>query len=618
MGSAYKSAHFDTRAAFLAIAALTVAAAVPAAAQDGAALYKQRCAGCHDGTAANRAPDRAVIAALPADRIVDALEAGVMRAEGEKLTPQERRAIAAFLSTARSEPASGSSAAACRPSQAPFLGPGSGDWSAWGVGAANDRYQRQPGIAAGQVPALRLKWAFGFEGETSAAAQPTIAGQRVFVGSASGRVYSLGLRDGCTHWIFKADAGVRTAITIGAGAGSAAAAAYFGDLRATVYSLDAATGELRWKRRVDEHRAARVSGSPVLHDGRLYVPVSSGEEGTAAQPTYECCTFRGSVVALDASTGNVLWQTYMIDETPKPTTKNRAGTQLHGPAGAGVWHAPTIDPSTGSVYVATGDGYTHPAAPRTDAVVALDMKTGAIKWHRQMTAGDAFTMACGTPNPINCPEVEGPDFDFGQPPILVALANGKRALVIGQKAGTAHALDPDERGRVLWSVQLGKGGVLGGFEWGSASDGRNMYLPLSDHAFKDPAIRTRGGADPSAGGGLFAIRLTDGATVWAAPAPKCSNEPCSPAQPAPPAVIPGAVFSGSLDGHLRAYSTTDGKVIWDFDTAREFATVNGVAATGGSIDVGGPAIANGMVFTTSGYPTWGGKRGNVLLAFGID
>ena len=597
-----------------ACATMVVALAAPASAlaQDGAALYSQQCASCHEGNAAARVPARGVISALPADRIVAALESGTMRVQGETLTAAQKRAIATFLSTARPVAASASPGPRCEASmfdasasQAP--------WSAWGVTLANDRFQRNPGITVDETSKLKLKWAFGFEGENAAAAQPTIVGGRVFVGSASGRVYSLGLRDGCVHWTFKADAGVRGAVVVDG------TNAYFGDLRATAYSVDAATGELRWKKKVDEHRSARIAGSPVLYNRRLYVPVSSGEEGIGGQATYECCTFRGSVVALDPPTGDQLWKTYMIGETPKPQAKNARGTQMWGPSGAGVWSAPTIDPLTRSLYVGTGDSYSQPAAPTSDAIVALDLESGAIKWVQQTTAGDAFNMACMSADLTNCPEKAGPDHDFGQSPILVTLRDGKRVLVAGQKSAVVYGFDPDNGGKRLWSTTIGRGGELGGIEWGSASDGDNVYVPLSDFTFKDRKALGRGGIDATVGGGLFAIRVSDGMRVWVARPNACADKAsCSPALSAPSAVVPGAVLSGSIDGHFRAFSTKDGKVLWDVDTARDFETVNGVNARGGSIDVGGAAIAGGVVLTTSGYPTWGGMRGNVLLAFSVE
>jgi polyvinyl alcohol dehydrogenase (cytochrome) len=600
---------------------VSVLSAAPAFAQEGGALYSQRCASCHEGGQVARAPSRDVIAALTPERIVSALESGTMRVQGESLTPEQRGAIARFVSSVAAAPASAPAAPAGdgpRCAAASSVQTSATDWRAWGMTTSNDRFQRTPGFSAAQAANLQVKWAFGFEGENAAAANPTIVGDRVLVGSGSGRVFALGLKDGCVHWVFKADGGVRAAVVVGADAGGATSA-YFGDMRAFVYSVDAGTGALRWKKQVDAHRAARVTGSPVLFEGRLYVPVSSVEEAVGAQPAYECCTFRGSIVALDPGTGNELWRTYMIAEAPSARGKNAKGAQLWGPSGAAVWSAPTVDSVTRSLYVATGDAYSLPAAPMTDAIVALDLDTGAIKWANQTTAGDAFTMACGTADTTNCPEKEGPDHDFGQSPILVTLAGGKRVIVAGQKSGVVHGFDPEQGGKKLWSTTVGRGGALGGVEWGSASDGQNMYVPLSDLTFKEAAQRGRGGLNPEVGGGLFALRIADGAQVWLSRPNGCGDKPsCSPALSAPAAAIPGAVFGGSIDGHFRAFGSADGHVLWDFDTARDFETVNGVKARGGSIDVGGAAIANGMVVTTSGYGQWGGMRGNVLLAFSVD
>lgn len=601
----------------LLIAAVALLCAAPLRAQDGAAVYTQRCATCHDGNnAGNRAPRRDVLAGFSVDRIVSALESGLMRQQGDSLSGPERRAVAGYLSSAPTGGADANPSAArpCAADAGPRE-PGGLDWNGWGVDLANYRFARNPGLPAAQVPQLTLKWAFGFDGEISAATQPVIVGDWVFIGSTSGRVHALGLRDGCTHWTFEADGGVRAAIRIVQT--PAGLSAIVADLRATVYSLDAKTGELRWKLRVEDHRASRISGSPVAFAGQLFVPVSSGEEATGSQPGYECCTFRGSIVALDAATGAIAWKTYLIPETPKPAGRNKAGTQLWGPAGAAVWSAPTIDVKTGLLYVATGDAYTHPAAPTTDAVVAMDIKTGAITWVRQLLANDAWNMACGSPDETNCPENEGPDADFGQPPILVTLASGKRVLTLGQKSAVVYGLDPDDRGRVLWTRKIGRGGIIGGAEWGAAADDTRVYVPLSDLTFNQESMRGRGGLNPDVGGGVFAIDVASGQVAWSAKPPRCGADNCSSAQASPASVIPGAVFAGSLDGHLRAYQTSDGTAIWDVDTAREFTTVNGVKASGGSIDVGGPAVANGYVLTTSGNPTWGGKRGNVLLAYAL-
>ena len=319
---------------------------------------------------------------------------------------------------------------------------------------------------------------------------------------------------------------------------------------------------------MDHHPAASITGTPTLHQGTLYVPVSSLEEVIGNNLKYECCTFRGSLAAIDAQTGALKWQTHTIPDPPRPTTKNAIGTQRHGPSGAAVWSAPTIDDRQETVYIATGDNYSEPATQTSDSVIAIHRKTGQIRWTRQLTTGDIFVVNCA-----NC----GPDFDLGQSPILVTLQNNKRALVIGQKSGVAHALDPDAEGRILWQTRLSPGGKLGGIQWGSAAANNNMYVAVSDY-----------GA-PTAGG-LHALQLTTGEKLWSAPPIPCqpAKPRCSPAQSAAITAIPGAVFSGSLDGHLRAYDTTNGKVIWDFNTAQEFPAVNAPKARGGSIDAAGP------------------------------
>jgi polyvinyl alcohol dehydrogenase (cytochrome) len=469
---------------------------------------------------------------------------------------------------------------------------------------------------------LKLKWAFGYPGELNANAHPTYAGGHIFVGSPSGKVYSINAKDGCISWFVDAGSQVRSAIsvaTISTAAGSASAA-FFGDSKGTVWAVEATTGKQLWKTQVEDFPVARLTGSPVFYQGRLYVPVASGEEGSGAIPTYECCRFRGSLVALDAGTGRQIWKTWTIDDPPKPTGKNKAGTQTWGPSGAPIWSTPAIDAKLHVVYVTTGDNYSEPASPRSDAFMALDLDTGKILWTRQMTANDAYTSACRLPDRTNCPDVDGPDFDFGASPILVTLKNGRRALLAGQKSGIVHALDPDRNGEILWQVRVGKGGTMGGVQWGSAADQNNIYVAVSDIKRIMLNYSTSTDTDASQGGGMFALRLDNGERIWyAAPVPCQPNRKrCSPAQSAAVTAIPGAAFSGSMDGHLRAYSTTNGKVLWDFDTMRDYKTVNGVEAHGGSLDGPGPIVVDRMLFVNSGYTAAGGTPGNVLLAFSIQ
>jgi polyvinyl alcohol dehydrogenase (cytochrome) len=612
-----------TRLAFHSIAlSLVFAGPRPALAQElslaspGQTLFRARCASCHDAAAgspeATRAPSREALRARSRASIVDTLSAGgSMAPMATGLTALEKAAIAAYLSPI-AEPPVNADAGRCASQPASLPDPAKlPRWNGWGVDASNARFQPAAlaGLTSRTVPKLTLKWAFGIPGASAVSAQPTVYAGRVFIGSENGTVYALDAASGCLYWQFKAAGGVRSAITVAPLAGSTPAryAAYFGDFRANVYAVDALTGEQIWSFKADEHAAARITGAPTLVGARLYVPVSSLEELPAARPDYPCCTFRGSVVALDAAAGTLIWKTYTIAEPPQIAGKNASGTPLWKSAGAAIWAAPTIDTARKVLYVATGNAYTEPAAPTTDAVIAMSLDTGAIQWVSQVTPKDSYVVGC-RPDNDNCPDDLGPDFDFGNSPILRTLANGRTVIAIGQKSGVAYGMDPDRKGAVIWQYRAGKGSPLGGIEWGAAADQRIMYVPVSDVLSEEA-------------GGLHAIGLGSGEPIWHTPAPArgCKGGlGCSGAQSAAVSVIPGVVFSGSVDGHLRAYDTGDGHIIWDFDTARDFETVNGVRASGGSIDGGGPVVAGGMVFAGSGYGRWRGRPGNVLLAFGLQ
>jgi polyvinyl alcohol dehydrogenase (cytochrome) len=612
----------------MAAVSVTAAAAQTPAADDADAIYKTRCASCHE-TGVPRAPNRDGLRRLAPETITAALTTGSMRVQGQELSLAQVQLLARALGNA---PATSAPNAACSANApAAFNNPlGQPNWNGWGANLAQHRFQpaAMAQLPANDVPRLKLKWAFAFQGVNRALAQPTVVGGRVFVGSASNAVYSLNASNGCQHWVFKPDAPVRTAITIGPGSESGKWLIYFGDQRASAYAVDALTGTLVWKRSVDSFPGVTITGSPTLADGTLYVVTSSAEEVLGANPKYECCRFRGSISALNAATGEVRWKTYTIPEEPKPVRRNSQGVQLWGPSGSGVWSSPTVDLKRGAVYITTGDAYSDPAASTSDAFMAFDIKTGKILWTRQMTAGDAFNVACGLPEAlrVNCPEAKGPDHDFGSSPILVDLPNGRRALIAGQKSGVVHALEPDRGGEILWQTRVGKGSALGGVQWGSAYDGRRVYVALSD-VIPETAGTAAGptlslGQTPppyTAGGGLYAIDPASGQIVWTTPHPGCADRPgCSPAQSAAVTAIPGIVFSGGIDGHLRAYATDKGAIVWDVDTAQPYQTVNGVAGNGGSLDGPGPVVVGGMVFVNSGYGFVAGKPGNVLLAFSVD
>jgi polyvinyl alcohol dehydrogenase (cytochrome) len=567
-------------------------------------LYKQHCAMCHDSPGATRAPALTVMRQMSPETIVNSLEGGLMKQQGAALALTERRSLAEWL-TGKTIGTQAATSGMCENRAAPFEVNDTA-WTGWGNGVDNHRFTK----SSIDPSKLVLKWAFGFPGAAISFAQPSITGGRMFVGSAARKVYSLDAKTGCIYWIFEPQANVRAAITI-----TPQKVALFADQLANVYAVDARNGELLWKTHVDEHRSGHVTGAPQFWRDRLYVPISAAEDGPSLNPKYECCTARGGVVALDAKTGTILWHTYSVAEEPHPTRKNSIGTQLWGPSGASIWAAPTIDAKRNRLYVGTGDNHSEPETKTSDAILAMDLDTGKIVWSKQLTEHDTFNIACVAVDQTNCPQPAGPDLDIGSSPMIVG-----NMLIVGQKAAVVHALDLDHNGEIKWQTRIGRGGPLGGIQWGMATDGTNVYVALSDVAAK-PGTGIFGGprfvADPKSGGGLFALRIDTGAKVWSAPPPDCGDRKnCSPAQSAAITAIPGAVFSGSVDGHIRAYSTKDGSILWDYDTVRDFKTVNGVAAKGGSMDGPGPVVVNGMVYVPSGYGSWGGNAGNVLLAFG--
>ena len=530
-----------------------------------------------------------------------------MRYQGLSLNGVERRALAEFL-TERPLRGSITSEAAGRCGRvSPFADPARApSWNGSSPSVDNTHFQNEPqaGLTAAQVPQLALKWAFGFQDAASAWAQPTVAGGRLFVGSQNGLVYSLDAKSGCIVWTFTAHAGVRAAVTIAKPHARLTYSAFFADQAGYVYSVDASTGRVQWQRKVDEHPLVRLTGAPVFYGGRLYVPTSSYEEG-GKPPGYACCTFRGSIVALDAASGEVVWQSYTIPQAPTLLRAYADGTELWGPAGGAIWSAPTIDVNRAAIYVGVGNTYSGAPQKTADAIVAFDLRTGSMRWVQQMNPGERDVFGCA-PGDVNCGEKAGPDFDFGASPVLARLPTGRDLIVAGQKSGILYALDPDRKGQIVWRYRAGGGSGLGGIQWGVASDGFFAYAPVADIYAEPP-------------GGLHAVDLATGARKWFAPPlpPACGkpSRACSSAQFSAVTVIPGVIFSPSNDGAVRAYSTRDGSIIWSFDTNRDFQTVNGVKAHGGSMNGPAPVVAGGFVYVSSGYGAFGLRPGNVLLAF---
>ena len=582
----------------------------PSGTEFGFFTFQTKCMKCHGNPAVERAPLPSAIREMTPEHIYEALTTGVMKPQAQGMSDAEIRTLALFMSgrpmgsiqlgDAKNMPNH------C-PANPPMTNPAAGpSWNGWGVDMSNSRFQnaKNAGMTAADLPKLKLKWAFGIPTGISAFGQPAVVSGRVFVGTDIGYIYSLDAKTGCVYWSYQTKGSVRNAITVGAVKHATAKyAVFFGDAHADVYALNAQTGELLWTQKVDKHFTARVTAAPTFYAGNLYVPISSSEEFSASTPDYPCCTSRGSVASYDASTGKQNWKTYVMDE-PKPTTKNAAGIQRYAPAGGSVWNSPTVDAKRKAIYFGTGDAETEPAAKTSDSIMALDMATGKMLWYHQAQADDAFLGGCGMPNqPENCPKNNGPDLDIGNSPVLHTLANGKRIVVAGTKDGKVFALDPDNKGAVVWEKEIipnPKGTPLqnlDGIVWGGAKDQQNIYYGLS-------------------GGGITGVQLSTGERIWYNKFETPGGRRVSNAAAA--SAIPGVVFVGGTDGKIHAVNSSDGKQIWEMETAREYYTVNKVAAHGGGMGSAGVTVAGGMLFAGSGYGVIGGNPGNVLLAFGLE
>ena len=576
----------------------------------GQMVFVQRCSTCHTGATQavvgeGRAPTLNTMQQLPPERVYDALVSGKMMAIGSQMNDGDKRAVAEWLGgrpLGAADAGDASKMAHRCESNKPVAVAAKGDWNGWAGNTSNARFQTATALNAKNIPKLRLKWAFGLPNVAESYSQPAVVGGHVFFGGDAGFVYSVQADSGCVEWSFQAKAGVRNAPTVAPlQQGSARQAVFFGDLKGYVYAVDAATGKSIWTTRVDDQPMVKVTGAPTLHEGRLYVGTTTGEEVTAAAPTYECCRTRGTVSALDAATGKIVWKTYMVADEPKPTGKNEAGTTTWGPAGVGVWSAPTVDAKRHVVYVATGDAYTEPAAPLTDSIVALDMASGKVLWNHQDTPNDVWLAGCMPGRKFgNCPAEVGPDWDFGASAILLSGRKGGDLVVGAHKGGFVVAVDPAKNGKVVWRMNVapktpGPGGEI---VFGGASDGQQIYYGLQS-------------------GGLIALNASDGQVRWHSKleTKRANHVGISSAVTA----IPGAVFSGAWDGVLRAHDSSNGNLLWSFDMAQTFETVNGVKAKGGSMGAPGPVVAGNMVFVSSGYIGVGnGMPGNVVLAFAAE
>ena len=465
----------------------------------------------------------------------------------------------------------------------------------WGSDLNQSRYlpRNQAGINAKDLAALELKWSFAFKDASHARSIPAVTDQALILGSQEGSVFALDRESGCSFWRYQAEDEVRTGFSFATVVDRKLV--FFGDLQGNAYGIDAATGKEVWKRRVDDHPHARITGTPSLYRGVLYVPVSSIEVARAINPLYNCCTFRGSVHALDVATGETIWKTYTIAEPALKTGRNLLLVRRYGPSGAAVWSAPAIDVQRGVLYVGTGQNYSSPADGNSDSIIAMDLQSGEIIWRRQLREDDAWNASCvaGIVG-LNCPKEDGPDFDFGAPPILLRNIQGQDLIIAGQKSGTVFALRAED-GEPVWSTRVGKGGILGGIHWGMAADEAAIYVPINDLGFRGQVV-------PDGRPSIARLDASNGEIVWHTLInADCDDKDCITGLSAAVTLIEGAVVAPALDGTIRAYAIDSGEEIWRYDTTGEHRTVNGVDGKGGSLDAAGAVIADGLLLINSGY-----------------
>lgn len=573
----------------------------------GRPIFEQNCAMCHMG-GVPKAPSPAFLGMLPPDSIVNSLTHGVMRTQGANLSPQDKIALAEYItrtpydSYKRPAPPKVCTGSAANFDMADTPAP---------IGWGRDNRRFVPGnvaqLGVGDVPHLKLKWAFAYPASNRARSQPTLAWGTLFVGSQDGTVYAFDPDTGCTRWTTRLSAEVRTAIV----ADPETKRLYFGDLLGKVHALDAMTGKELWANRMSDHADATITGTPTLGGGLLYVPVSSLEVVQAGDPKYACCTFRGSVVAVNPATGEEVWRAWTAGE-PKETGKTAVGTLILGPSGAPVWNSPSYDAKSNRVFFGSGENYSTPADLNSDAIFAVDARTGKPIWRTQLTANDAWNVGCMVGNE-SCPAENGPDYDVAASPLLISTGPDSRMLVVGQKSGQAWGLDP-ETGKIAWEKRLGHGGTQGGIHFGMAAEGATVFVPVNDMA---DTYDARVYDENQRGAGLHAVDAATGKVLWFARAPsKCNGAKfCDPGISAAVTAIPDVVFAGHLDGMFRAYNSKTGAILWQTDTTQPMPSIDGATVKGGSMSGPGAAVWKGKVFVNSGYGMYSHMAGNALMVF---
>ena len=574
-----------------------------------AEIFNNNCVSCHSG-GVPRAPHLTTFQVMSADYILSTLN-GVMSAQAEGLTDIEKIGISEYItggkvSSSLPEPNF------CKSKNEPIVLVEENSYKEWGYDKENSRYTKS-NLNSQNAKKLKLKWVFTYPSASRARSQPSISGNTIFVGGQNLYLYALDRETGCVRWRTKVDGEIRSAPAI-----------YFsekgnfifaGDYEGNVYKINPYNGEKIWVKSLRYHPRVILTGSLRVDKDVVYVPLSSREWADGADPEYQCCSFRGGIMALSVSNGNELWTSYSIPLPPKGTGKfNNMGIEILAPSGVPVWNSPTFDIAKNLIYYGTGEAYSSPAAETSDSVIAINKLNGDIEWVYQAESGDAWNMGCFVEADANCPEQDGPDWDFGAS-VVLANIDGKSVLFAGRKSGHVYGLDPDNEGKPLWVKRIGKGGFAGGVHWGMATDNKSIFAAVADTNFIN---KFPGPATP----GIYSLDGMSGKLNWKfTPIDRCpenTKPACDIGISAALTATNDLVIGGGFDGWLYVLNKNTGELIWEFNTAVDFSAFTSLPSHGGSIESDGPVVLDNNIFINSGYQYGGRLGGNVLLNFEIS
>ena len=472
----------------------------------------------------------------------------------------------------------------------------------------------QAGLTTDDFPRLELAWALAFPDTSGLRAAPVIVGSTLFYSATdSGRVFALDINSGCAKWVYTADSRLRSSIAYSEIDESHVLV--FSDSAGMIHTVDARSGEQIWiaSGQASDNQGM-LTGTPVVTGDKVIVPVSGSGVITGGNPNYECCENHGAVTALNLRSGEKLWEYHTMPAAAYTGQVSSTGVKQRGPSGAPIWTTPTVDEKRGQVYVTTGENTSHPTTNTSDAIIALDLETGEAKWVFQALENDMWNFGCSArgPNCIILEDTNSVDFDFGGPAILVGMPD-RDLLIAGQKSGDLWALDPDT-GSLVWNQRVGEGTALGGNHWGIASNFDRAFMTINDPK----------GMNGNSKPGIYSYFVGTGEPSWFYEVqPKCNDERSERLRrceslfgfSATPLSVDGAVITGGLDGRLFVFNSESGELIYEYDTVRDYETINGVEGYGGSIDSHSISAGSGMVFVGSGYGQFRQVPGNVLLAF---